>query len=169
MHTQIRVCRPRSPHPTIRRVKNGRRELGSKYFGRAVKKWRLAAGLSQEELARRARVSATLVGTVERERGHISEEILCKLCLGLESGLGKPILGAVFYDGLEACWADLLAVEQRLRQEWGLEMAEYETLQVTEEALEQAVESAFTEVKKCWRAVCLGLSDRACAAGAAQA
>lgn len=114
-----------------------------------MKKWRLAAGLSQEELARRARVSATLVGTVERERGHISEEILCKLCLGLESGLGKPTLGAVFYDGLEACWADLLATEEHLRQEWGLQTAEYETLQVTEEALEQAVESAFAEVKKC--------------------
>jgi transcriptional regulator with XRE-family HTH domain len=77
--------------------------LGSNYFGRAVKKWRLAAPLSQEELARRARVSVTLVGTIERERGHISGEILCKLCLGLESELGRPILGAIFYDGLEAC------------------------------------------------------------------
>jgi transcriptional regulator with XRE-family HTH domain len=130
-------------------VKNGQRELGSKYFGRAVKKWRLTAGLSQEELARRARVSVAVVGTVEREQGHTSGEILCKLCLGLESELGKPILGAVFYDGLEACWTDLLAIDQRLRQEWGLEAAEYEIQQVTEEALEQAVESAFAEVKKC--------------------
>jgi hypothetical protein len=44
---------------------------------------------------------------------------------------------------------DLLATEQRLRQEWGLKAAEYEPLQVNEEALEQAVESAFAEVKKC--------------------
>jgi hypothetical protein len=58
-------------------------------------------------------------------------------------------MGAVFYDGLEACWAELQATEQRLRQEWGLQAAEYETRQVTEEALEQAVESAFAEVKKC--------------------
>jgi hypothetical protein len=59
------------------------------------------------------------------------------------------MLGAIFYDGLEACWVDLLATEQHLRQEWGLKAAEYEPLQVTEEALDQAVELAFAEVKKC--------------------
>jgi transcriptional regulator with XRE-family HTH domain len=123
--------------------------LGSKYFGRAIKKWRLVAGLSQEDLAGRAEVSVTLVGTVERERGHISEEIFSKLCLGLESKLGKPMLGPVFYDGIEALWKDLLSSESDLRQERGWAAAEYETLNIGPEDLEQAFDSALTEVKKC--------------------
>lgn len=45
--------------------KPGNRELGSKYFGRSVKKWRLIANLSQEDLAQRAGISVILVGTIE--------------------------------------------------------------------------------------------------------
>lgn len=135
--------------PTIRPVKYGRRGLGSKYFGRAIKKWRLVADLSQEELAGRAEVSVTLVGTVERERGHLSEEIFSKLCLGLESKLGKPMLGPVFYDGIEALWKDLLSSERGLRQERGWAAAEYEAVNIGQEELEQAFDAALTEVKKC--------------------
>lgn len=109
----------------------------------------MAAGLSQEELAGRSRVSITLVGTVERERGHISAEILCKLCLGLETELGSPMLATVVYEGFEALWKDLVAVEERLRKERGLPAANYETPRITEEDLEQAVDSALAEMKKC--------------------
>jgi transcriptional regulator with XRE-family HTH domain len=130
-------------------VKYRNRDLGSKYFGRAIRKWRLVAGLSQEELAESAGVSVTLVGTVERERGHVSEEILSRLCLGLESALDKPMLGHVFYDGIEALWKDLLAGERGLRQERGWPVVEYETSNVGEEDLEQAFDSALIEVKKC--------------------
>ncbi|MES1245013.1 MAG: helix-turn-helix transcriptional regulator [Acidobacteriota bacterium] len=125
------------------------RDLGSKYFGRAIRKWRLFAGLSQEELAGVAGMSVTLLGTIERERGHISEEILSRLCLGLESALGKPMLGHVFYEGIEAMWKDLLKSERGLRQEKGWAVVEYETSNLAEEDLEQAFDSALTELKKC--------------------
>ena len=130
-------------------MKYRRRDMGSKYFGRAIRKWRLVAGLSQGELAGQAEVSVTLVGAVERERGHLSEEILSRLCLGLESALGKPMLGHVFYDGIEALWKDLLASERGLRQQRGWAVAEYETSNVSEEDLEQSFDAALTEVKKC--------------------
>ncbi len=94
-------------------------------------------------------MSVTLVGTVERERGHISGEILSRLCLGLESALDKPMLGHVFYDGIEALWKDLLDGERSLRQERGWAVAEYETSNVGEEDLELAFDSALVEVKKC--------------------
>ncbi|HEX3127074.1 MAG TPA: helix-turn-helix transcriptional regulator [Thermoanaerobaculia bacterium] len=125
------------------------RDLGSKYFGRTIRKWRLLAGLSQEELARTAEVSATLLGTIERERGHISEEVLSRICLGLESALGKPMLGHVFYEGIEAMWKDLLESEKALREERGWAAVEYEMSNLAEEDLEQAFDSALTEMKKC--------------------
>ncbi|HEX3131546.1 MAG TPA: helix-turn-helix transcriptional regulator, partial [Thermoanaerobaculia bacterium] len=94
----------------------GSRELGSKYFGRSVKKWRLIANLSQEDLAERARLGVTMLGTAERERGHISTEVLCKLSLGLESELGKPMLETLFIESFTAMWKDSLATEARLRE-----------------------------------------------------
>lgn len=129
-------------------VKYQRREMGSKYFGRAIKKWRLIAGLSQEELAKRAQVSVTLVGTVERERGHLSEEIFCKLCLGLESKLDRPILRPVFSDGIASLWQELSVTEGRLRKERGLETGERESPDLRQEDLEQSIDSAFAEMKK---------------------
>jgi hypothetical protein len=96
-----------------------------------------------------AEVSVTLLGTVERERGHISEEILSRLCLGLESALGKPMLGHVFYEGIEAMWEDLLKSERGLRQQRGWGVVEYEMSNLAEEDLEQAFDSALGEMKKC--------------------
>lgn len=125
-----------------------RRDMGSKYFGRAIRKWRLSAGLSQEELAERAEVSVTLVGTIERERGHLSEEIFCKLCLGLESELGRPVLRPVLYDSMEALWKELLSSERRLREERGWAAAEYETLDSSQDDLDRTLDSALAEVKK---------------------
>jgi transcriptional regulator with XRE-family HTH domain len=125
-----------------------RREIGSKYFGRVVKKWRLAADLSQEELAERADVSVGSVGAVERERSHLSAEIFCRLCLGLESKLGRPTLEPVFCDVIEVLWRDLLSSERGLRQERGWAPAEYETLDVSQEHLEAALDSTLAEAKK---------------------
>lgn len=122
--------------------------MGSKYFGRAIKKWRHVAGLSQDELAARAQVSVTMVGTIERERGHLSEEIFCKICLGLESKLGRPMLRPVFYESIEGLWNELLSSERRLRQERGLAAAEYETLDMSQEDLDRTLDSALAEVKK---------------------
>lgn len=122
--------------------------MGSKHYGRAIKNWRLTAGLSQEELAQRAQVSVTVVGAIERERGHLSEEIFIKICLGLESKLGRPLLRAVFVDSIESLWAELLAQERSSRQERGLDVAEYDVVQVGQEDLDRALDSAWTEVKK---------------------
>jgi hypothetical protein len=94
-------------------------------------------------------VSVTLLGTVERERGHISEEVLSRLCLGLESALGKPMMGHIFKEGIEALWKDLLKSERGLRQQRGWEAVEYEAPNLAEEDLEQAFDSALTELKRC--------------------
>ena len=96
-----------------------------------------------------AEVSVGSLGAVERERGHISEETLSRLCLGLESALGKPMLGHVFYEGIEAMWKDLLASERGLRQQRGWAAVEYEMSNLAEEDLEQAFDSALTEMKRC--------------------
>lgn len=120
--------------------------MGSKYFGRAIKKWRLYAGISQEDLARRAQVSVTLVGTIERERGHLSEEIFCKLCLGLESKLGKPLLRPVFADGIASLWQELSETQRHLRQARGLEAEEHEP-EIRQGNVEETIDSAFAAVK----------------------
>lgn len=134
--------------------------MGSKYFGRAVKKWRLVAALSQEDLARRADVSVATLGAVERERVHLSEESFCKLCLGLESELGRPMLATIFQDGIEGLWKDLVAREAGLRQERGLEAAEYGHSNVNPEELSLAFDVASAEVKKltllCYQAFKVG-------------
>lgn len=122
--------------------------MGSKYFGRALKKWRLFAGISQEDLAKRAQVSVTLLGTIERERGHLSEEIFSKLCLGLESKLGKPMLRAVFSDGIAGLWQELSTTHAALRQERGLEPEEQEPSEVSQRQLEQSIDSVFAEMRK---------------------
>jgi transcriptional regulator with XRE-family HTH domain len=138
---------PRLPL-TILPVKYRRREMGSKFFGRAIKRWRLVAGLSQDELAERAQVSVTLVGTIERERGHLSEEIFCKLCLGLETELGRPMLRSVLHDVLSNLWQELSAIEKPLRQERGWEAEEGERLDTSPGDFERSLDSALTEVKK---------------------
>ena len=122
--------------------------MGSKYFGRALKKWRLFAGISQEELAQRAQVSVTLVGTVERERGHLSEEIFCKLCLGLESKLGRPMLRTLFADGVTNLWQEVSAAQAVLRQERGLEPEEPEPFDINQREVEQAIDSVLAAVKQ---------------------
>ena len=138
---------PPDTFPRIRTVRR-RREIGSRYFGPAIKQWRLAADLSQEELAERAGVSVRSVGAVERERGHLSTEIFSRLCLGLESKLGRPMLSAVLYDGMEALWKDLLSSESGLRQELGLAPADYETPDISPEDLDTALSSTFAEAKR---------------------
>ena len=94
-------------------------------------------------------MSVAVLGALERERGHISEEVLSRICLGLEPALGKPMLGHVFYEGIEAMWRDLLKSEKALRQERGWAVVEYEMSNLAEEDLEQAFDSALTEMKKC--------------------
>lgn len=122
--------------------------MGSKYFGRALKRWRLFAGISQEDLAKRAQVSVTLLGTIERERGHLSEEIFSKLCLGLESKLGKPMLRAVFSEGVASLWQELSATHGALRQERGLEPDEQQPSEISQGQLEQSIDSVFAEMRK---------------------
>jgi hypothetical protein len=88
------------------------------------------------------------VGAVERERGHLSAEIFSRLCLGLESKLGRPMLGPVFYDAMEALWKDLLSSERGLREERGWAAAEYKTLDISQEDLETALDSTLAEARK---------------------
>lgn len=122
--------------------------MGSKYFGRAVKKWRLFAELSQEELAQRAQVSVTLVGSIERERGHLSEEIFCKLCLGLESKLGRPMLRLILSDVHASLWKELSSSESSLRQERGWGAAQHETPDTSQEDVERILDSGLAAVRK---------------------
>lgn len=68
-------------------------KLGSKYFGRTIRAFRLSLGILQEELAEKASVSVTVVGMIEREQSRLSEETLCSICLGLESEAGRHTRG----------------------------------------------------------------------------
>ena len=60
-----------------------------KKFGRAVRQRRLAVGLSQEELAQRAGLHRTYVGSVERGERNVSLENIVRLAaaLGLDASL----------------------------------------------------------------------------------
>lgn len=95
------------------------RELGSKYFGRAIREHRFAARLSQEDLAERADVSVATLGALERERGTLSMTTLCKLCIGLESQTGSPMLKPVFDTAVLSLWHDLRSMEGVIRAERG--------------------------------------------------
>lgn len=130
-----------------RKKRSVTRELGSKYFGRSVKKWRLIANLSQEDLAQRAGISAAMVGTVELERARFSTEILGKLSLGLESALGRPMLESLFADSVAVLWKESAADEARLREERGLKPAPYQAAP-SEEAMAKAADEAYRAVRK---------------------
>lgn len=99
-------------------------KLGSIYFGRTIRAFRLSLGISQEELAERANVSVTLVGMVEREKGRLSEQTLCSICLGLESEAGRPMLRAVYDGAVVALWEELRSVEVQMRTDRGLPLPE---------------------------------------------
>jgi|SRR5215213_6133737 len=97
-------------------------KLGSKYFGRTIRVFRLSVGISQEELAQRAGISVTLVGMIEREQGRLSERTLCSICLGLESEAGRPMLRAVYDGAVAALWEELQSVDVQTREDRGLEL-----------------------------------------------
>lgn len=99
-------------------------KLGSIYFGRTIRAFRLSLGISQEELAERASVSVTLVGMVEREKGRLSEQTLCSICLALESEAGRPMLRAVYDGVIVALWEELRSVEVQMRKDRGLPLPE---------------------------------------------
>ena len=60
-------------------------------FGRALRTFRAAAGLSQEELARRAGVHRNYVGDVERAEENISLVNILKLCAALRRSLAELV------------------------------------------------------------------------------
>ena len=125
------------------------RNLGSPFFGRTIRKWRLIAHLSQQELADRARLSVSLVGCIERERGHIAMETLCELALGLESALGRPMMESILVDSLAALWQSSILAEERLRRERGLPAATYEPNPVSEEELARKSDEAYEALRNC--------------------
>jgi transcriptional regulator with XRE-family HTH domain len=129
--------------------KMGRRDMGSKYFGRSIRKWRLIGGISQEELAQKAGVSSSLLGMIERERASISTEILCRLSIALEGVTGYPMLASLLGDGLAAFWEDHLKVEQELRQEQGMPPVVYQTRNVPEDDLATASDEAYAALRRC--------------------
>lgn len=95
------------------------RELGSKYFGRALRALRLAVPLSQGDLAERADVSVAVLGALEREKGTLSMRTLCKLCVGLESQTGRAMLKPVFDTAMLSLWHDLRSMEGEIRADRG--------------------------------------------------
>ncbi len=101
------------------------RKISSIYIGRVLRRWRLYANLSQRELASRAGLGETLVGVIERERGMVGVEVIPRLCLALESAIGRPMLAQVFSDANAVYWTDIQSIESRLRQELGLADAAY--------------------------------------------
>lgn len=147
----------------------GRRDLGSLYLGRAIRKWRLMAGMSQEELAQRAGVSTTLVGTVERERGHISPEIVCRLSIGLDT-TGQSMLAAVLQDVFATMWAEHIALEGEIRERLGRPCAMDEPGLRFEREVSETMECALAALKELghsWHRMLLSRSgmDRFCPAG----
>lgn len=99
-------------------------KLGTKFFGRTIRAFRLSLGISQEELAGKANVSVALVGMVEREQSRLSEQTLCGLCLGLESEAGRPMLRAVYDGAIGALWEELRSVEIQMRKDRGFSLPE---------------------------------------------
>lgn len=57
-------------------------------FGEAVRRLRLEAGLSQEELAERAGKDFTLIGGIERGQRNPSFETLLRIAAGLGTTIG---------------------------------------------------------------------------------
>lgn len=95
------------------------RELGSKHFGRSIRTMRLSMALSQEQLAAGADVSVAVLGALERERGGLSVQTLCSICLGLESEAGRPMLKAVFDGAMVSLWKELRSAEAQARADRG--------------------------------------------------
>lgn len=60
-------------------------------FGTAMRKYREAAGLSQEEFARRAGVHRTYVGDVERGERNVSIVNMARIASALEIPLSRLI------------------------------------------------------------------------------
>lgn len=67
--------------------------MASLPFGDAVRLWRLSRGLTQEELARRARLSRPNLSAVERGRREVSLGTLRALAMGLDVRPGMLVDG----------------------------------------------------------------------------
>jgi len=55
-----------------------------KIFSNNVRKYRIKQNLSQEELAEKARVHRTYIGSVERGERNITINVMEKICVALE-------------------------------------------------------------------------------------
>lgn len=128
--------------------KNRPRVFGTKFLGRVLRKWRLVAGCSQEELARCSEVSLTVLGAVERETGFISDEILVDLCLGLELQLGQPMLEQVFIDTCHLTWQHMVTLEASKRQGLNLEPVAYKARELGLEDIDSIFDGAYEGVKR---------------------
>jgi transcriptional regulator with XRE-family HTH domain len=64
-----------------------------KKFGEAVRQRRLALGLSQEELAERAGLHRTYVGSVERGERNVSLENIVRLAAALKLNASQLLKG----------------------------------------------------------------------------
>lgn len=70
-------------------------------FGAKLKQLRLAAGLSQEELASRAGIDRTYVSSCERGRRNISLETICRLAAALDVAPAAMLEAPTPISGLE--------------------------------------------------------------------
>jgi transcriptional regulator with XRE-family HTH domain len=122
--------------------------IETRFFGRVIKKWRLTAGLSQGALAANARLSVTILGCMEREKGFMSDDTLLQLCLGLELELGRPMLEQVFVDAIHELWEHLRVSEAGKRAEWQLEAVNYTTAEIGPEYFQAVFDDAYEGVKR---------------------
>ena len=126
-----------------------RLKLGSKYLGRAVRAFRQTMGISQEELAERAGLSAAIVGMVEREQRRLSEQTLCSLCLALESEAGRPMLRTVYDSAMGALWDELQSVDAQMRKDRGLALpASIDEKRLAEEEFRRHLDTYIEAEKK---------------------
>ena len=61
------------------------------HFGRAIKKYRTAAGISQEELAARAGIHRNYAGAVERGERNVAILNMARIAKGLGVPLSKLV------------------------------------------------------------------------------
>lgn len=84
--------------------------MDSKIFGEVIKAWRLWADISQKELARKAGLSESTVGAIERGERRLSDENFVKICIGLGITVEE-----VFNAGYHVQLQVLHRIEGRLR------------------------------------------------------
>jgi len=77
------------PASTLRSVKSDEFKVERVTFGKAIRKFRLKAELTQEQLAARAGLTCSYIGMVERGQENISLAKIFRICQALNVALDQ--------------------------------------------------------------------------------